>query len=81
MAMVHGMDVYVAETASSMGSDGFRVLRMAFVGRRDPKKFAEAMRKNPELTLEEYAYVKGHATRVREIGIASGSPAKVTYRH
>jgi putative ABC transport system permease protein len=79
MAMIHGMDVYVAETASSMGSDGFRVLRMAFVGRRDPKKFAEALRKNPELTLEEYAYVKSHAARVREIGIAIGTSAKVTY--
>jgi len=79
MAMIHGMDVYVAETASSMGSDGFRVLRMAFIGRRDPKKFAEALRKNPELRLEEYNYVKSRATRVREIGIAVGTAAKVTY--
>jgi len=79
MAMIHGMDVFVAETASNMGSDGFRVLRMAFIGRRDPKKFADALRKNPELTLEEYAYIRSHATLVREIGIAVGTSAKVTY--
>src|SRR5437868_7641105 len=37
MSVIHGMDVFIAETASSMGSDGFSVQRMAFTGRRDPK--------------------------------------------
>src|SRR5438270_3942414 len=56
MGVIHGMDVFIANTASSMGNDGFRVLRVAFVGRPDPKKFLEAIRRNPELTLDEYAF-------------------------
>ncbi len=79
MSVIHGMDVFMAETASSMGNDGFRVLRMAFVGRRDPKQFLDALRRNPELRLEEYAYVRSHATLVREIGLSSGRGANVTY--
>ena len=35
MSVIHGMDVYVAQTASSMGNDGFRVLRVAFTGPRN----------------------------------------------
>src|SRR5215470_16841910 len=49
MGVIHGMDVFIATTASSMGNDGFRVLRVAFVGRPDPKRFLEAIRRNPEL--------------------------------
>jgi putative ABC transport system permease protein len=79
MSVIHGMDVFVAETASTMGSDGFRVLRVAFVGRRDPKQFLDALRRNPELSIEEYEFVKSHATLVREIGISSGRTANVTY--
>ena len=33
------MDVFIADTASTMGNDGFRVLRVAFMGQRDPKAF------------------------------------------
>jgi len=36
MSVIHGMDVFIAQTASNMGNDGFRILRVAFVGRRDP---------------------------------------------
>src|SRR5215469_16007047 len=70
MGVIHGMDVFIATTASTMGNDGFRVLRVAFVGGRpDPKTFLEAIRKNPQLSLEEYAFVKEHATLVREAAI------------
>ena len=40
-ALIHGMNVYIAEKVSNMGSDGFRVVRMAFFGDFDPKKFLE----------------------------------------
>ena len=80
MAVIHGMDVFIASTASSMGNDGFRVLRVAFVGGRpDPKLFLEAIRRNPELTREEYAFVKEHATLVRETAILAQRGGKVSY--
>ncbi len=80
MAVIHGMDVFIANTASSMGNDGFRVLRVAFVGGRpDPKLFLEMMRRNPELTREEYAFVKEHATQVRDIAIQAQRGGKLSY--
>lgn len=79
MSVIHGMDVFIATTASTMGNDGFRVLRVAFVGRRDPKEFLEALRRNPELTREEYTFVASHATLLKEAGIFAQRNAKVTY--
>jgi putative ABC transport system permease protein len=79
MSVIHGMDVFIAETASTMGNDGFRVLRVAFVGRRDPKAFLEALRRNPELSREEFAFIKENAKLVREAGIFAQRGVKLTY--
>jgi putative ABC transport system permease protein len=79
MAVIHGMDVYVAETASSMGNDGFSVLRVAFTGPRDPKKFIQAQRTNPQLTREEYAFLKERAETIREFSISANRGVKITY--
>ncbi len=69
MSMIRGMDVYIAQNASSMGADGFRVVRMAFIGNFDPKKFLELQKKNPEMKPDEYEFLKNNATMVREIGM------------
>src|SRR5271157_3552229 len=60
MSVIHGMDVFIADQATTMGSEGFRIVRVAFVGARIPKQFLDALRKNPELTREEYEFVKSH---------------------
>lgn len=78
MAVIHGMDVYIAETASSMGNDGFAVRRFVFQ-RFDPKKFLEMQRTNPQLTQEEYRFVKDHATQVREVGLVANRGVQVSY--
>ncbi len=78
MSVIHGMDVYIASTASSMGNDGFAVRRIVFAG-FNPKKFAELQRTNPELTQAEYNYVKSHVTLMREVGMAANRGGKVTY--
>ncbi|HXP88769.1 MAG TPA: ABC transporter permease [Bryobacteraceae bacterium] len=80
MALIHGMDTYIAETASSMGNDGFRVLRLAFLpGQFTAKKYLEANRINPNLSPEEYAFLKDNAKFVREFGISAQRGTKVTY--
>ena len=48
-SFVNGMNVYISTKLSDMGSDGFRVVRMAFIGNWDPKKFLEMRRRNPDL--------------------------------
>ena len=79
MSIFSGMDVYIANTASSMGSDGFRVLKMAFVGNFDPKKFLEMQRKNPTLLPEEFEMLKPRLTLVKEAGMTAGRGGKVGY--
>jgi len=69
MSVIHGMDIYIAKNVSDMGVDGFRVVRMAFLGDFNPKKYLELLKKNPEIRREEYAFLKQNVTLSRELGI------------
>ena len=80
MSIIHGMDVYIAETVSDMGADGFRVVRMAFLGDFEPKKFAEYLKKNPQLSAEEFEYIKAHVTFCREFGMTADRSGKAAYK-
>jgi len=71
MSIIHGMDLYIAQNVSDMGADGFRILRMAFVGNWDPKKYLEYLRKNPHLRTDEFEFLKDRATMLRGIGMMS----------
>ena len=55
------------------------MLRVAFTGQRDPKAFVEALRRNPELRTDEYAFVKAHATLIKDAGIFDQRSVKLTY--
>jgi putative ABC transport system permease protein len=79
MSVIHGMDVYVANSASSMGTDGFRAVRMAFMGPGNPKEFLKALQHNPQLSREEYDFVKSQVTLSRETGITANRSVKVTF--
>ncbi len=78
--VIHGMDVYIATSATSMGTEGFRVVRMAFVGNWDPKKFLEFQRRNPQLTEEEFDFLKNRLTMVREAGLSAQRSVQVSYQ-
>src|SRR6202165_4000831 len=66
MSIVHGMDVYIATHISNMGADGFRIVRIAFIGNFNPKKFLEMQKKNPEPTPAGFGFLKSPATPGRE---------------
>lgn len=78
MALIHGMDIYVAQTVSDMGADGFRIVRMAFFGNWDPKKFLEFLKKNPELGPEEFQFLQERATLVKALGMTSSRQVRVS---
>jgi len=80
MSMIHGMDVYIADALSDLGSDGFVVVRMAFIGNFDPKKFLEFLKKNPELSVDEFNFLKSHVTTLSEIGMQEDRSVKVQYQ-
>src|SRR6202043_377724 len=66
MAVINGMNRYIAQNVSDMGADGFRIRRMAMIGDFDPKKYLEMQRRNPELTREEVDFLKSHATMLQD---------------
>src|ERR1700677_2410063 len=78
MSMIHGMDVYIANTVTSMGSDGFRIVKIAFLGDFDPKKFLQMQKRNPELSPDEFQYLKDHATLVQDFGMSAGRTVSVS---
>jgi putative ABC transport system permease protein len=80
-AMIHGMNVYIAEKVSNMGSDGFRVVRMAWFGPWDPKKFFEMDKRNPQLKPEEFQFVRERATLVKELGMMTSRRTRVSYKN
>jgi putative ABC transport system permease protein len=79
-ALIHGMDVYIAEKVSNMGSDGFRVVRMAWFGPWDPKKFLEMQKRNPEIKTEEYEFIRAKTTFVKGLGMNASRQARVSYK-
>jgi putative ABC transport system permease protein len=78
MAMIHGMDVYIADTVTSMGSDGFRVVKIAMLGNFDPKKYLQMQKRNPELSPDEFQYLKDHATLVQDFGMSAGRSVSIS---
>src|SRR2546421_6225525 len=65
-ALIHGMNRYVADKVSNMGADGFRIVRMAWFGPWDPKKFFEMQRSDPQIKPDEYEFVKAKATLIKD---------------
>ena len=69
MSFIHGMNVYIATKLSDMGSDGFRVVRIAFIGNWDPKKFLEMQRRNPQSSRRSTSSSADHAHLLKDIGM------------
>ncbi len=79
MSVIRGMDVFVATSISNMGADGFRVVRLAMIGNFDPKKYMELQRRNPEISVEEYEFIRQKASLMREIGLDISRSVSVRY--
>ena len=79
MSVIDGMNVYVAQNVSSMGADGFKVHRIVMMGMWDPKKFILMDRRNPELSKEEYDFLRANSKLVEDIGMSVNRTASVNF--
>ena len=79
-ALIHGMNLYIAEKVSDMGADGFRVVRMAWFGPWDPKKFFEMLKRNPEIKPAEYEFVKSRVTLLKDVGMMVSRRRRVSHK-
>ena len=79
MSVIRGMDLYIADAVSSMGANGFRIVRLAIIGQVDPKKYLELQRRNPELRVEEYEFLKSKVTLLQEVGMEMTRSASLRF--
>jgi len=79
-ALIHGMNLYIADKVSDMGADGFRVERMNWFGPRDPKKLALMLKRNPQIKREEYQFIKENATLLGGLGIMAETQGRVSFQ-
>lgn len=79
MSVIRGMNDYIGTQVAVMSVDGFRVRRMVMIGQWDPKKFLEMQRRNPQLTREEFDFLKRESKLLREVGIETNRQVAVNF--
>jgi len=78
-SFIHGMNLYIATKLSDMGSDGFRVMRIVFIGNWDPKKFLEMQRRNPPIKPAEYDFIRANAHLLKDIGLETFKSVTISH--
>ena len=79
VSLIQGFNVYIDEKIAGIGAKSFSVQRFnPFEDFKDTDTIAAAQRRNKELTLEDYQYLKDHGTLIGKIGAkARGTPSQV----
>ncbi|MDX6303707.1 MAG: putative transport system permease protein [Blastocatellia bacterium] len=79
VSLIQGFNVYIDEKIAGIGAKSFSVQRFnPFEDFKDTDTIAAAQRRNKELTLDDYQYIKDHATLIGKIGAkARGTPSQV----
>lgn len=79
VSLIQGFNVYIDEKIAGIGAKSFSVQRFnPFEDFKDTDTIAAAQRRNKELTLEDYDYLKAHATLIGKIGAkARGTPSEI----
>jgi putative ABC transport system permease protein len=70
VSLIQGFNVYIDEKIAGIGAKSFSIQRFnPFEDFKDTDTIAAAQRRNKDLTLEDYDYLKEHATLVAKIGV------------
>ena len=79
VSLIQGFNVYIDEKIAGIGAKSFSVQRFnPFEDFKDTDTIAAAQRRNKELTLDDYDYLKEHATLVGKIGAkARGTASQI----
>jgi putative ABC transport system permease protein len=68
VSLISGFNKYIDEKIAGIGSQSFTIQRFNFEDFKDLDSIAAAQRRNKELTLEDYEYLKQRATLINKIG-------------
>ncbi|MDQ5846145.1 MAG: ABC transporter permease [Acidobacteriota bacterium] len=68
VSLIQGFNKYIDEKIAGIGSKSFSIQRFNFEDFKDLDSIAAAQRRNKELTLEDYAYLRDRAALIDKIG-------------
>jgi putative ABC transport system permease protein len=68
VSLIQGFNKYIDEKIAGIGSKSFTIQRFNFEDFKDLDSIAAAQRRNKELTLDDYDYLKARATLIDKIG-------------
>jgi len=68
VSLIQGFNRYIDEKIAGIGSKSFTVRRFNFEDFKDVDTIAAAQRRNKELTLEDYEYLRERSTLIDKIG-------------
>lgn len=79
VSLIQGFNVYIDEKIAGIGAKSFSIQRFnPFEDFKDTDTIAAAQRRNKELTLDDYDYLKERATLIGKLGAkARGTPAEI----
>jgi putative ABC transport system permease protein len=77
--VIEGANVYIKEKIATLGTGVFRVQKASLTGFGDFEKFLQALRKNPDLTLEDLAALRETVTLAAQIGGQDGGSKPIKY--
>ena len=79
VSLIQGFNVYIDEKIAGIGAKSFSIQRFnPFEDFKDTDTIAAAQRRNKDLTLEDYDYLKERATLIGKLGAkARGTPSEI----
>jgi putative ABC transport system permease protein len=79
VSLIQGFNVYIDEKIAGIGAKSFSIQRFnPFEDFKDTDTLAAAQRRNKELTLEDYDFIKERSTLIAKLGAkARGTPSQV----
>jgi putative ABC transport system permease protein len=68
VSLIEGFNAYVDEKIAGIGTNAFSIRRFGFDDFVDTETLAAAQRRNKDITLADFHYLRAHATAIDKIG-------------
>jgi putative ABC transport system permease protein len=80
VSLIQGFNRYVDEKIAGIGAKSFSIRRFSFEDWKNTDSIAQAQRRNKDLTLDDYDYLRERAVLIDKLGAkAMGTPSNVKY--
>jgi putative ABC transport system permease protein len=80
VSLIQGFNKYIDEKIAGIGSKSFTVQRFNFEDFKDLDSIAAAQRRNKELTLDDYEYLRARAALIDKIGAKARAQRSIVKR-